>query len=106
MPRCKIPHHSIAGWQAMVRVRLRGVNFATKTLADGTLRTYWYAWRGGPQLRGKPGTPEYIASYNAAVATKVATSHGVILSVLQGYQASEVFRGLADSTRQRHSARR
>jgi integrase len=83
----------------MVRVRLRGVNFATKTLADGTLRTYWYAWRGGPQLRGKPGTPEYIASYNAAVATKVATSHGVILSVLQGYQASEVFRGLADSMR-------
>jgi hypothetical protein len=83
----------------MIRVRLKGVNFATKTLADGTLRTYWYAWRGGPQLRGKPGTPDYVASYNAAVATKAATPHGVILSVLQGYQASENFHGLADTTR-------
>jgi len=47
----------------MVRVRLKGVNFATKTLADGTLRKYWYAWRGGPLLRGEPGTPEFVASY-------------------------------------------
>jgi integrase len=83
----------------MVRVRLKGVNFATKCLADGTLRKYWYAWRGGPLLRGEPGTPEFVASYNAAVATKVATPQGVILSILQGYQASEDFRGLADSTR-------
>jgi integrase len=83
----------------MVRVRLRGVNCATKTLADGTVRTYWYAWRGGPSLHGEPGTPEFIASYNEAVAAKAATPQGVILSILQGYQASEDFRGLADSTR-------
>jgi hypothetical protein len=88
----------------MVRVRLKGVNFATKTLADGTLRKYWYAWRGGPLLRGEPGTPEFVASYNAAVATKAATPHGVILSVLQGYQASEDFRSLADSTRRGYVA--
>ena len=56
----------------MVRVRLKGVNFATKCLADGTLRKYWYAWRGGPLLRGEPGTPEFVPSYNAAVATKAA----------------------------------
>jgi integrase len=83
----------------MVRVRLRGVNCATKTLADGTVRTYWYAWRGGPSLHGEPGTPEFIASYNEAVAAKAATPQGVILSILHGYQASEDFRGLADSTR-------
>jgi integrase len=88
----------------MVRVTLKGVNSVTKRLADGTLRTYWYAWKGGPPLRGEPNSPEFIASYNAAVATKTATPQGVILSILQGYQASEDFRGLADSTRRGYVA--
>src|SRR5262245_62194708 len=88
----------------MVRVRLKGVNHATKRLADGTVRTYWYAWKGGPPLRGEPGTPEFVASYNEAVARKVKPPQGVILSILQGYQASEDFRGLADSTRRSYVA--
>jgi hypothetical protein len=83
----------------MVRIRLKGVNHATKRLADGTLRTYWYAWRGGPLLRGKAGTPEFIASYNEAVATKAPTPQGAVLSVLQSYQASGEFNGLAARTR-------
>jgi hypothetical protein len=87
-----------------MRINLKGLNFATKRLADGTLRAYWYAWRGGPLLRGEPGTPEFIASYNAAIATKAATPQGVILSVLQGYQASEDFRRLAASTRRGYVA--
>jgi integrase len=88
----------------MVRVRLKGVNYATKRLADGTVRTYWYAWRGGPLLRGEPGSPEFVASYNAAIATKVTPPQGVILSILQGYQTSEDFIGLADSTRRGYVA--
>jgi integrase len=75
-----------------VRVRLKGINFSRKRLADGTLRTYWYAWRNGPPLRGEPGTPEFIASYNAAVARKVMPAEGTLLSLLQGYQASDNFR--------------
>ena len=54
-----------------MRVRLKGINSITKTLADGARRTYWYAWKGGPPLRGEPGTPEFIASYNEAAARKV-----------------------------------
>ena len=53
-----------------MRIRLKGLNSITKKLADGTLRTYWYAWKSGPPLRGKPGTPEFIASYNEAAARK------------------------------------
>ncbi len=87
-----------------MRIRLKGLNSITKTLADGKKRTYWYAWKGGPPLRGTPGTPEFIASYNAAIATKVASPQGVILSILQAYQASEDFRGLADSTRRSYVA--
>ena len=87
-----------------MRIRLKGINSITKRLADGTLRTYWYAWKGGPPLRGEPGTPEFVASYNEAVARKVTPPHGKLLSVLQAYQASEEFRGLADSTRRSYVA--
>ena len=82
-----------------MRVRLKGVNSITKTLADGSTRTYWYAWKGGPRLCGEPGTPEFIASYNEAVARKVVPPQGTLLSVLQAFQASENFQRLADETR-------
>jgi integrase len=87
-----------------MRLRLKGINAVTKKLADGTRRTYWYAWKGGPPLRGEPGTPEFVASYNEAAASKVKPPSGVILSILQGYQASEDFRQLAESTRRGYVA--
>src|SRR5262245_44796922 len=82
-----------------MRIRLRGLNSITKKLADGTRRTYWYAWKGGPPLRGEPGTSEFMQSYNEAVATKVATPQGTLLSPLRAYQASAEFNGLAERTR-------
>jgi hypothetical protein len=51
-----------------MRLRLKGINSITKRLADGTRRTYWYTWKGGPPPRGEPGTPEFVPSYNEAVA--------------------------------------
>ena len=45
----------------MVKVNLKGI---AKVTAKG--RTYWYAWRGGPRLRGEPGIAEFVASYNEA----------------------------------------
>jgi len=82
-----------------MRIRLKGINSITKRLADRTTRTYRYAWKGGPPLRGEPGTPEFIASYNEAVARKVVPPRGTLLSVLQGYQASDDFTGLAPRSR-------
>ena len=61
---------STIGWHSAMRVRLKGINSITKKLADGTRRTYWYAWKGGPALRGEPGTPEFVASYNEAAAAQ------------------------------------
>jgi integrase len=72
-----------------MRVRLKGINSKTKRLADGRERTYWYAWKGGLRLIGKPGTPEFVASYYAAVSTKRKPRQGVLLSILQGFQASD-----------------
>ena len=82
-----------------MRVRLRGLNLVTKTLADGTAVSYFYAWKGGPRLRGAPGSPEFIASYHEAVSTKRAPASGVIFTLLQAYQASSEFNGLRDRTR-------
>jgi integrase len=83
-----------------MRIRLRGINSISKRLADGTRRTYWYAWKGGPSLQGKPGTPEFIASYNAAVATKIAPPSGVLLALLMRFQDSAEFQfGISPRTR-------
>ncbi|WP_296524708.1 hypothetical protein [Rhodoplanes sp.] len=82
-----------------MRVRLMGINSNTKRLANGRIVTYWYAWKGGPRLDGVPGSLEFIASYNADAARKVMPATGVLLSILQGYQASTDFTDRADRTR-------
>src|SRR4051794_2690258 len=83
-----------------MRIRLKGINSITKRLADGTRRTYYYAWKAGPPLRGKPGTPEFIASYNEAVARKATPPSGVLLGLLFRFQASAEFQsGISPRTR-------
>jgi integrase len=74
-----------------MRVRLRGVNSRTKRLADGSLKTYFWAWKGGPPLPGKPGSPEFVTAYNAAIAKKVEPPSGVLLSLIMKFQASGEF---------------
>jgi integrase len=83
----------------MVRVRLKGINWRTKVLKDGTSVTYYYAWKGGPRLRGEPGDPEFVASYHAAVSQRKALPPSLLLSILQSYQASAEFAVLAERTR-------
>ena len=82
-----------------MRVRLKGINSRRKVLANGTMRTYYWAWKGGPPLRGEPGTPEFTASYNEACARKVIPPRGTLLGLLQKFQASEDFTGLAPRSR-------
>ena len=83
-----------------MRVRLKGINSKRKRLADGRVVTYYYAWKGGPPLRGEPGTPEFVASYNAAVAQRVAPPRGVLLALLFRFQESAEFQfGISPRTR-------
>jgi hypothetical protein len=74
-----------------MRVRLKGINSYTARLADGTTTTYWYAWKGGPRLKGEPGSPEFIASYNEAAAQKLKTPSGWLLSLLQSIRRVKIF---------------
>ena len=73
-----------------MRVHLKGINSHTAKLADGTMRTYWYAWKGGPRLQGEPGTPEFIASYNEAAAQKIKTPAGRLLSLLSHMRRAKI----------------
>src|SRR5476649_1435348 len=75
-----------------VRIRLKGIASATNVLADGSRRTYFYAWRGGPRLEGKPGEPAFIASYNAAVATRRQTKIGTLQKLIDIYLDSTEFK--------------
>lgn len=71
-----------------MHVRLKGLNCVRKRLADGSRVAYWYAWKGGPRLPGKPGEPELIAAYNSAVEEKVKQPSGTLQTVLNDYQRS------------------
>jgi len=82
-----------------MRVELKGLYWTRRTLADGSQKKYWYAWKGGPRLRGEYGSADFIASFNEAAASKVPTPEGRLSSLLQGYQGSQAFLGLRQRTR-------
>ena len=82
-----------------MRVRLKGLNSRRKKLADGSWKTYWWAWKGGPPLRGQPGSPEFMAAYNAAVTAKVALPMGTLKSVIVRFEDSAEFGQLAERTK-------
>lgn len=82
-----------------MRVRLKGINRVSKKLADGTRITYFYAWKGGPRLDGTPGSPEFIASYNAAVETRKVAPEGALQFIVNRFQQSSDFLDLAEKTR-------
>src|ERR1700737_3231421 len=83
------------GRQDMVKVELRGI---AKAKAKG--RTYYYAWRGGPRLIGKPGSPEFHLSYNEAIESRRTPEPGRFRFLVVLYRASPDYAKLAESTRQ------
>ena len=82
----------------MVKINLKGI---AKVTAKG--RTYWYAWRGGPRLRGEPGSAEFIASYNEAIESLRTPDPGRFKSLVMLYRASADYKSLASSTQKNWS---
>jgi integrase len=78
----------------MVKIDLKGI---AKTTAKG--RIYYYAWRGGLRLRGKPGSPEFMTSYNAAIENLRTPDASRFRSLVTLYKASKDYRSLASSTK-------
>jgi hypothetical protein len=87
---------------------MKGINRVRKRLADGTVKTYYYARKGGPPLPGKPGSAEFVDAYNAAVARKVvkkiAPRQDVMLKIIRDHQNSQQYRsGIGEITRRNYS---
>jgi integrase len=78
----------------MVKFDIKGI---ARVSAKG--RTYYYAWRGGPRLRGEPGSPAFIASYNEAIADRRTPDTARFRSLVTLYKASSDYKSLADSTK-------
>jgi integrase len=78
----------------MVMVELKGLH---RVRAKG--HTYYYAWRGGPRLEGEPGTAEFQASWNEAIAARRTPDASRFRGVVVLYKASSAWLDLADSTR-------
>jgi integrase len=80
----------------MVKVDLKGI---AKVTAKG--HTYWYAWRGGPRLRGQPGSPEFHASYNEAIEERRTPDTSRFRSLVVEYRASTAYTSLSLATKKR-----
>jgi integrase len=78
----------------MVKYELKGIK---KKRAKG--RVYYYAWEGGPRLRGEPGSPEFFASYNEAIEQHRMPDTSRFRFVIKDYKDSAEYRKLAESTR-------
>lgn len=78
----------------MVKVELKGI---AKVRAKG--RIYYYAWRGGPRLRGEPGSPEFVSSYQEAHENRRTPDTGRFRSLVAIYRASNDYKRLAVSTK-------
>jgi integrase len=73
---------------------LKGI---AKVTAKG--HTYYYAWRGGPRLRGEPGSAEFVASYNEAIEERRTPDTNRFRSVVTLYKASDDYKTLAETTK-------
>ena len=83
-----------------MRMSLKGVHSVHKRRKDGSAKVYYYAWRGGPRLKGEPGTEEFLKSFlDAKRQAKREVDPESFGALLLAYQASPEFTGLKDSTR-------
>jgi integrase len=82
-----------------MRVELKGLHTVRTKLADGTIKTYHYAWRGGPPVEGDPGTPDFMANYYAAVSKRDLKPTGKLQFLIEYYQSTTEFNTLRDRTK-------
>lgn len=80
---------------------MKGLHRVARRLADGSLRTHFYAWRGGPKITAAPGTPEFVAEFERLTAGRDAppSTAGTLQQLIGDYQRSPAFTSLRPDTR-------
>jgi integrase len=81
-----------------VRVRLKGLNWATKRLANGDCRTYYYAWPGGPRINAALGSPEFVQLFQEAHAARRQPARGLFIRLIAEFRSSADYANLAPAT--------
>ncbi|WP_431299420.1 tyrosine-type recombinase/integrase [Tabrizicola sp. BL-A-41-H6] len=86
----------------MVQVNIKGIHRVTKTLANGALVQYHYAWRGGPKFWRSDSKialegPDYFAAYKTALEHR-NPSQGLFREIIIAYLASPEFNRLKPRT--------
>ncbi|NBJ13297.1 tyrosine-type recombinase/integrase [Microvirga arsenatis] len=82
-----------------MRVMLKGIHRVPRRLADGTKTIYYYAWRGGPRLRGEPGSSEFLASYQEAHKGRTIAADGTLHQLVTEFRGSSEYKSLSDSSK-------
>jgi len=89
-----------------MRANLKGVAKTSKKLSDGTTRTYYYAWRGGPLLADKagvalqdPAAPEFHVAYTDAHRERLRRPEGNMASLIALFRESSDFKIAGDRSR-------
>lgn len=86
----------------MVTVRLKGVH-RIRVRGPRGVSEYHYAWRGGPRLMGEPGSPDYIAAFNAALASRKAGPKDTVAGIIAAYKAAPKFTKLSEHTKRAYN---
>lgn len=82
-----------------MRVSLKGIHKVRKRLANGQVRFYFYAWRGGPRIEAEPGTREFTAEYIRLTRARAEARPKLDISeLIRRYVRSPEYRSLARKT--------
>lgn len=79
-----------------------GLHRVRKRLADGSIREYFYAWRGGPALPGKPGSPEFLRAL-ADIRERHAAPNSLEW-LIERYRSSPAWQAIKPNTRKSYLA--
>ncbi|MBN8955250.1 MAG: tyrosine-type recombinase/integrase [Rhizobiales bacterium] len=85
-------------------MELKGVHTVKKRLASGETRTYYYAWRGGPQIKETYGSPAFHVAYVEAHKERKKAPPGTLFTLVAEFRASAEYKLLADSTKRAYGA--
>jgi len=89
--------HAKNALRSVVTIELKGVH---EVHSKG--RVYYYAWRGGPRIKAKPGTPAFQKAYHEAIeGLKTTGDDSKFKSVVAAYKASPDYLKLAKSTKRK-----
>lgn len=75
---------------AKIAIALKGLHKTTKVLADGTRKTYYYAWKGGPKMRAEYGTPEFIREFHEHHAALRNPDTSTVAWLITRYKENEL----------------